>query len=258
MNSQNEFQSGPQSPSAASGSPDERLKSERRRIAEAYQRRSSRDSGDIYSYFNPGNLFIVQQRERLVLRLLSREGFRDLSETTILEVGCGTGNWLRSFVQWGAKPERVHGIELLEPRVKQCRALCPADMDIRHGDAAALPWPDEHFDLVLQATVFSSILDAGVKQRLAAEMLRVVKPQGMILWYDLRTDNPRNPDVRGIGRREIRRLFPHCRIELRRLTLLPPLTRLLAPYSWLSCHLLSWIPLLCTHYLGAIRKQAAR
>ena len=35
---------------------------------------------------------------------------------------------------------------------------------------------------------------------------------------------------------------------------LPPLARVLAPYSYLACYLLEKFPLLCTHYLGAIRK----
>jgi hypothetical protein len=60
--------------------------------------------------------------------------------------------------------------------------------------------------------------------------------------------------VRGVKKREIHRLFPGCRIELRRITLAPPLVRVLAPYSWLSCYLLERIPWLCTHYLGVIRK----
>jgi hypothetical protein len=41
---------------------------------------------------------------------------------------------------------------------------------------------------------------------------------------------------------------------LERITLPPPLCRALAPYSIILCCLLEKIPLLCTHYLGIIRK----
>jgi hypothetical protein len=58
-----------------------------------------------------------------------------------------------------------------------------------------------------------------------------------------------------VKKREVQRLFPGCRIELRRITLAPPLVRLLAPYSWLACYVLGQIPWLCTHYLSAIRKR---
>jgi hypothetical protein len=86
-------------------------------------------------------------------------------------------------------------------------------------------------------------------------MLRLLKRSGLIVWYDFRVNNPWNSNVRGIGRREISELFPHCRIELRRITLAPPLLRVLAPYSWFASYSLGNIPWFCTHYLGAIRKQ---
>jgi hypothetical protein len=115
--------------------------------------------------------------------------------------------------------------------------------------------PSDRFDLVVQSTVFTSILDATTRRQVASEMLRIVKDDGLILWYDFHVNNPRNPDVRAVKKREIQGLFPDCRIQLRRITLAPPLLRLLAPHSWLACHLLGRIPWLCTHYLGVIRKR---
>ncbi len=94
-----------------------------------------------------------------------------------------------------------------------------------------------------------------MKRQIASEMLRVVKRDGLILWYDFHVNNPRNPDVRGIKKREIYQLFPGCRIELQRTTLVPPLVRLLAARSWLVCYRLGRIPWLCTHYLGVIQKE---
>ena len=60
--------------------------------------------------------------------------------------------------------------------------------------------------------------------------------------------------MRGVKRREIYRLFANCRIELQRVTLLPPLAGWLAQYSYLACYLLEKVPALCTHYIGVIRK----
>jgi hypothetical protein len=93
-----------------------------------------------------------------------------------------------------------------------------------------------------------------LKRRAAAEMIRVVTQDGIILWYDYRVNNPWNRDVRGVKRSEIKKLFPDCRMELQRMTLLPPLARWLAPYSILGCFALEKLPLLRTHYLGVIRK----
>jgi SAM-dependent methyltransferase len=225
---------------------------EETRIQAAYARRQE---NDLYSLFNAGALFMIQEEKRALLALLKRYGIVSLATKKILEVGCGTGYWLREFIQWGAYPAHITGIDLLPDHVERARELCPNTVRIDCGSAAILPFVDVTFDVVLQATVFTSILDPSMKRQIASEMLRVVKEDGLILWYDYHVNNPWNPDVRGVKKREISQLFPHCHIELRRITLAPPVTRLLAPYSWLICYLLAKIPWLCTHYLGVIRKK---
>jgi SAM-dependent methyltransferase len=227
------------------------LSLEEARIQAAFARR--RD-GAPYSWFNAGHLFLIQGRERLLVTRLKQYGFASLDTKSVLEIGCGTGYWLREFVKWGARPEHIVGIDLLSDRVAEAKRLCPETVEIRCGSAAALPFPDGIFDLVLQSTVFTSILDFKMKRQIAFEMLRVLKEDGLILWYDYHVNNPWNTDVRGVKRKEIYQLFPGCHIQLRRITLAPPLARLLAPYSWLACYVLEQIPLLCTHYLGVIRK----
>ncbi len=123
------------------------------------------------------------------------------------------------------------------------------------ADGQALPYAAASFDLILQFTAFSSLLDDGVKQRVAAEMRRVLRPAGLIIWYDFWI-NPSNPRTRGIGRAEIRRLFPGCRIDLRRITLAPPVARRLARRCWLACVALEDLKFLNTHYLAAITPSA--
>ncbi len=226
---------------------------EEARIRAAYAKRQKDDAR--YSYFSMGNLFLMQEREQRLLTLLKRNDLAPLHTKKILEVGCGTGYWLREFIKWGARPENITGIDLLVDRVAEARYLCPEAVRIVYGNAVELAFPDATFDLVVQSTVFTSVLDAMMKQQMASEMLRVVKDDGFILWYDYHVHNPWNPDVRGIKRREISQLFPGCRIKLQRLTLVPPLVRLLAPYSWLACYGLGKIPWLCTHYLGLISKE---
>ncbi len=225
---------------------------EEARIRAAYSRRAEDDAR--YSWFNPGYQFMIQARERRILNGLSRYGCTALESKTVLEVGCGTGQWLRDFIKWGARPENITGIDLLPDRVWHARQLCPATVNVQCATAARLPFSNESFDVVLQSTLFTSILDEALRHRVAAEMLRVVRCDGIILWYDYHVNNPWNSDVRAVRKRDIYRLFPHCRIDLERLTLLPPLARALAPYSYLTCSLLEKFPPLCTHYLGVIRK----
>ena len=224
------------------------------RIRDAYARRQHVPQ-DSYSFLNPSYVLMVQERENELLSMLSRYGVGSLEGKRVLEIGCGTGYWLRAFLQWGALPENVFGIDLLPERIEQAQKLCPYGVHLECGNATALTFPEASFDLVLQFTVFTSILDLAMRQCIATEMLRVLKPGGLVLWYDFFVDNPRNPDVRGVRKSEIHKLFPGCQIHLRHITLAPPIGRLVGRYSPLAYMLLSRSKILCTHYLGLIKKN---
>jgi SAM-dependent methyltransferase len=164
---------------------------------------------------------------------------------------------LREFIKYGARPENLYGIDLLPDRIEEAKRLSP-NIKFTCGNAEDLPYEDNFFDMTLCFTVFSSILDRIMRQNIAREMLRALKPEGMVLWYDYHVNNPKTPDVRGVKKREIHELFPDCEIHLRRITLAPPIARALAPFSTVLCQLLEKIPLLRTHYLGVIRKRGEK
>jgi len=228
--------------------------SEAARIARVYAERERTVPAGRYSLMEPGTLFIEQERERVLLDELSRHEAVPMARKEILDVGCGAGAWLRNLIRWGADPGRLSGVDLLPERVAAARSLLPAAVTLEHGDGARLPFADGRFDLVLQSTVFSSILDGGVRREVAREMLRVLAPAGLIVWYDARVDSPANASFAGISRRELAALFPGCRMRLRAVTLAPPLARRLAPRSWAACRLVGALPFLRTHWLGIIHR----
>jgi len=223
--------------------------------AEYAQRRQRLAGSDLYSPFNIANLFAIQQRQRAVLNLLRQRGFNPLLGRSILELGCGRGGVLLEFLNYGASPESLHGIDLLPDRLKHAQQPLP-HLPLACADGQHLPYPSGAFELVLQYTAFSSILDDTVKANLAREMLRVLRrPDGLILWYDFWL-NPANPNTQGIRPAEIKRLFPNCHYEFQRITLAPPLARRLVPVSWLLAGLLEKLWLFNTHYLAAIQPQS--
>lgn len=222
------------------------------RVRASYLRREETIPAGRYSHFNPGSLFLYQQRERAFLDLLKRENCQDLGTLKILDLGCGHGMWLRDLVKYGARPENLVGTDIIAERLGSSLALSPNIAAIL-ADGAELPFKSGGFDLVLQSTVLTSILDETTRKKVAVEMVRVMAPQGIILWYDFRYNNPKNNDVRGIGRREIKELFPRCRVRLQKTTLLPPLARGLAAFSPGLCSILSEMPFLLTHYLASIK-----
>jgi SAM-dependent methyltransferase len=223
------------------------------RIKEAYTKRDTLNKSRIYTYFNPSALYYSQQLERYIIIYLKRNGIDDLSRKHILDVGCGIGEVLRNFIRYRARPENLNGIDLLSDRVEIAKRLSP-NINFKCGDASNLPYGDESFDIVLQFTVFTSILDSQMKKEIAGEMLRVLKPDGIIFWYDFHMNNPQNPDVKGVKKKEIYELFPDCSIYLKRITLGPPIARTIAPFSFLACYFLENLRIFNTHYIGIIKK----
>jgi ubiquinone/menaquinone biosynthesis C-methylase UbiE len=221
--------------------------SEADRILEELRRREREVPADFYSLDQPANRFLRQGQERALRKALEEIG--PLTGKQVLEVGCGSGNWLEMLM--GA--ESLAGIDLDPGRAASAAARFPG-ADIRSGDASRLPWASGSFDVILQSTVFSSILDPDMRRSVASEMLRVLAPGGAILWYDFFVNNPSNPHVRGVRRREIEALFPGCRVALRRATLAPPLARRIVPVSWKLAALLESLRVLNTHWFGVIRR----
>lgn len=226
---------------------------ESKRIVQAYERRKNNDIHYRYSFFNDGNCYISGRLEWETMRMLKRNGIHTLDEQRILDVGCGTGGILRDFIRYGANPANLYGIDLLDDRINMARNISP-NINFYCGDASNLRYEDNYFDILGQFTVFTSILDCQMKSSIAQEMLRVLKEDGIILWYDFHVDNPSNPDVKGIKKKEIRTLFPGCIIQLKSITLAPPIARIIAPVSLILCNLLENMKILNTHYLGIIRK----
>jgi SAM-dependent methyltransferase len=220
--------------------------SELDQIAQRYARR---DAGDRYSLLRPEVWQMWQERQRVLLRLLAaRPGVPAGWRAT--EVGCGAGGNLLDLLRLGLLPAHLTGIELLPERLAGARATLPEGVRLLAGDAAAADVAPASQDLVLQSTVFSSILDDALQQRVADAMWRWLKPGGAIVWYDFTVNNPRNPDVRGVPLARVRQLFPQGQFTARRVTLAPPLARALpAAYG-----LLNLIPLLRTHRLVLIAK----
>lgn len=211
-------------------------------------------SSDIYSCFNPASLFISQQRQRAILRLLRKHGFGELEHRRIFEMGCGNGSLLLEFAAYGGRLNHLHGIDLLHGRVREAYSRLNFPM-LACADGQHIPFREQSFDLVLQFTAFSSILDEQVKRIIAAEMLRVLAPGGMILWYDFWL-NPTNKQTRGIHPSEIRSLFPGCRYEFHKITLAPPLVRRIVKLSWVLALIMEKITLFNSHYLAAIHPAA--
>ncbi len=230
------------------------MSDEARKVADRYARRSGVDR---YSALQPDVMQLLQERQRALLRTMAAHGLSDVSALRLVEVGCGTGGNLLELLRLGFAPEHLVGLELLADRHALARHALPQAAQVWLGDAARAPIAAGSQDLVLQSTVFSSLLDDAFQQRLADTMWSWLKPGGAVIWYDFTVNNPRNADVRGVPLSRVRALFPQARISHRRVTLAPPLARAVCRVHPALYGLFNSLPFLRTHVLAWIVKPAA-
>ena len=224
-------------------------------VAERYARRSGPGR---YSWLQPDVWMTLQERQRALLRLLRQQCLTDLARLRVLEVGCGAGGNLLDLLRLGFAPEHLAGAELLPERLALARHVLPPAVTLWAGDASALAIAPASQHIVLQSTVFSSLLDDNFQQRLADAMWRWVAPGGAVLWYDFTVNNPRNPDVRGVPLARVRALFPQAQITASRITLAPPIARAVCRLSPALYPIFNALPLLRTHALVWLRKAQPR
>ena len=228
---------------------------EAERIARVYREYQENDAVQLrWSTDNPGNQAIFRERQRVLADLLKQSGLLPLQGRRILEIGCGSGAVLASLRNLGAQNTDLYGADLLADRVADAAKTHPT-INFLTSNGTSLPFADQQFDFVLIYTVFSSILDADMRNHVATEAWRVLCRGGAIVWYDFRYNNPRNPHVRGQSKQNITELFPHATPHLRTVTLLPPLARRLGIGIELLYPLLSHIPIVRSHYIGVLLRQ---
>jgi SAM-dependent methyltransferase len=98
-------------------------------------------------------------------------GFLPPPSGRVLELGCGEGRVCRDLT---ARGYRVTGVDVAPTMVRLARESDPAG-DYRVCDAAALPFVDAEFDLVV---AYNSLMDVDDLEGTVREAARVLEPGG--------------------------------------------------------------------------------
>ena len=100
----------------------------------------------------------------------------------LLELGPGPGaatSWLRDRVA------RLVAVEQEEAAAKALtERFAGGNVEVVHGDASALPDPDESFDTVVTCTMLHHVPTRAQQDRVLAEAFRVLRPGGAFLGSD--------------------------------------------------------------------------
>lgn len=234
--------------------PDDHL-SEQDRINAVYRAWQAEECIAAYAWHRPEVMEQDAARRRVAGALLARTLGPDLGKLRVIDVGCGSGGFLRQLVDWGADPCRLAGTEYQEERLVLARMRSAPGIRWHLGD---LDFAEPgSIDLVVANTVFSSILAAQARAALARAMWRSVAPGGWCMLFDFRYNNPRNPNVRRVTKAELRRMWPASERHYRTLLLAPPIARRLAGLPRIVTELLAtFAPPLRSHFIYMARKPA--
>ncbi|MFB6300894.1 MAG: class I SAM-dependent methyltransferase [Halobacteriales archaeon] len=121
--------------------------------------------------FSRGGRLIDRREKRAVL-----DAVGPVEDKRILEVACGTGRFTVMLAERGAD---IIGLDISTPMLAEGRQKAQAaavddHLEFMRGDAARLPFPDDHFDTVFAMRFFHL---ADTPARFLSEMRRVSNEQ---------------------------------------------------------------------------------
>ena len=130
---------------------------------------------------------------RTVAAMASRLNLDD--ETHVLDLGAGYGGAARSIASmYGCKVDCLNISEVQNDyNRKRCKEVGLEDkIEVVHGNFESIPGPDDHYDVVWSQ---DAILHSGARARVLAEIARVLKPGGQLIFTDPMQADDCPPDV---------------------------------------------------------------
>ena len=109
------------------------------------------------------------------------------ADTRVLEVACNMGTTMVALAE--AHGCRITGLDMNPAALEKARANIEKHalgdvIDVVEGNAMALPFPDETFDVVINEAMLTMLPRAN-KAKAVAEYFRVLKPGGVLLTHDV-------------------------------------------------------------------------
>jgi arsenite methyltransferase len=132
-------------------------------------------------------------KQRLVKTLLDRHAWH--GDEAVLDIGCGRGlatieaaRRVRSGHVIGLDRWRMSDLSGNTPEAARSNAEAAGvggQVSVETGEATKLPFADASFDVVVSMTVFHNIKTASGREMAVEEALRVLRPGGTLLIFDI-------------------------------------------------------------------------
>jgi ubiquinone/menaquinone biosynthesis C-methylase UbiE len=118
-------------------------------------------------------------RKSKVLHGLVTKTMDKFEYKSVLDVGCGNGNFLIEVLK--RKKVAVAGIDLSEKMIDEAKIRLGSEADLRNGDSEHMPWKNSSFDVVTCTLSFHHYPNPGAVLK---EMRRVLNPGGKVIIAD--------------------------------------------------------------------------
>lgn len=215
-----------------------------------YQERDDGGEREKYAWYRQDVVQRDYSLRRVLVEALYEAFGNDLAPLRVLDVGCGTGEFLRNMIEWGANPSCLTGTEFIANRIDVAKVRSPGSINWHLGELDEIE-DEQKYDLVSAFTVLSSVLDEPLREKLIKDMWARIDHGGWLLVHDMLINNPRNANVRRVDWRKITHMLTPDRTFYRKIILAPPIARRVG--SRLA-YLLEQMPVLRSHFVYMAKK----
>ena len=154
---------------------------------DSYALRYEESVDESVAFTGRGSEFFAARKVEILERIVDPE-VGPLKGLSLLDVGCGTGTTDRFFMP---RVRSLCGVDISEEMLDKARIAVP-DAKYSWYDGEKLPFPDDAFDVAVAICVLHHVPKSN-RFKLVNEMVRVVRPQGVVAIFE---HNPLNPLTR--------------------------------------------------------------
>lgn len=184
-------------------------------------------------------LFKDQVIEYKLMEIFVKYGYKVMSQVSVLDIGCGDGRFLRQLIDWGAEPERLAGVDINKDIIALAQKLSAPGINYEVAHADQLPYEDKSFDIILMIGVMQHIMEKSLRRRIADELLRVLKDDGILICYNINENaetkfqhKQLRESTKGITEKELKKIFVSCNVDHENILLSDSIIFRNVPVQW--------------------------
>ena len=138
-------------------------------------------------------------------------------KTSILDIGCGSGRWIRYFNE-NFQPKSIHGIDLATSSIKLLKKYFKGDNKISLSNANICDPElnlEQQFDLINVSNVFFHIVEQDLLVEALLNLKKHLAPNGYAVTTEYLPKNTmRTPMMLVHNREDFQRLIDHCGLKI--------------------------------------------